>query len=150
MPEKSHLRPFFARVGGVFMSAQKTEHYQLHQWDPGDDFLRAEFNENFAALDKSVRIVFGSYTGDGAAERTISLGFTPKAVLLLTSHGTTWGGREVYGGLALTDHPSKATYNQTVPVVKIVPGGFQVYVFDGTFYVKSNVTNYSFHYLAIY
>ncbi len=29
------------------MSTKKTQNYQLHQWEATDDFLRAEFNENF-------------------------------------------------------------------------------------------------------
>ena len=33
------------------MSTNKSEHLNLHLWEPEDDFLRTEFNENFAALD---------------------------------------------------------------------------------------------------
>ena len=33
------------------MSTKKTRNYQLHQWEPADNFLRAEFNENFTKLD---------------------------------------------------------------------------------------------------
>ena len=82
-----------------------TAHYQLHQWEPEDSFLRTDFNEDFAKIDgalggkaeqsavdtlaeqvagKSV-LVTGSYTGDGEASRTIELGFSPKAVLLASS-----------------------------------------------------------------
>jgi len=77
------------------MSTNKTGNYNLHSWVPGDDFLREEFNENFAAIDaalgvlagdapkcKKLRIVTGSYTGNERSPRTIALPFTPKAVYL--------------------------------------------------------------------
>jgi len=73
------------------MSTNKTANYNLHSWVPGDDFLRAEFNENFALIDgalgemprnKKLRVVTGSYTGDSSGSRTIALPFTPKAVML--------------------------------------------------------------------
>lgn len=36
------------------MSTNKSEHLKLHLWEPEDDFLRTEFNENFSALDGAV------------------------------------------------------------------------------------------------
>ena len=75
--------------------ANYTEHYQLHQWEPEDDFLRTDFNEDFAKIDAALGekadaaalaekcgAVTGTYTGDGAGSRTISLGFVPRAVIL--------------------------------------------------------------------
>jgi len=77
------------------MSTNKTQHYHLHAWEPSDDFLRAEMNENFAAIDAAIcretgvldglikaetaartqavenlngrkaEVVAGTYTGDG-------------------------------------------------------------------------------------
>ena len=49
--------------------ANYTEHYQLHQWEA-------------AALAEKCGAVTGTYTGDGAGSRTISLGFVPRAVIL--------------------------------------------------------------------
>ena len=54
------------------MSTKKTQNYQLHQWEATDDFLRAEFNENFGKLDEAARVVVGTYAGDNAESRTIS------------------------------------------------------------------------------
>ena len=75
--------------------ANYTEHYQLHQWEPTDDFLRTDFNTDFAKIDAALGekadaaalaekcgAVTGTYTGDGAGSRTISLGFVPRAVIL--------------------------------------------------------------------
>ena len=36
------------------MSTNKSEHLKLHLWEPEDNFLRTEFNENFSALDGAV------------------------------------------------------------------------------------------------
>ena len=60
------------------MSTGKTQNYQLHQWEATDDFLRAEFNENFTKLDdvlktglsgqeaglgEKIGVVIGTYAG---------------------------------------------------------------------------------------
>ena len=36
------------------MSTNKSEHLNLHLWEPEDDFLREEFKENFTAIDRAV------------------------------------------------------------------------------------------------
>ena len=101
--------------------ANYTEHYQLHQWEPEDSFLRTDFNEDFAKIDGALggkaeqsavdtlaeqvagksELVTGSYTGDGEASRTIELGFSPKAVLLASGSGPINYTSSRYGGLAL-------------------------------------------------
>ena len=87
------------------MSTNKSEHLNLHLWEPEDDFLRTEFNENFTALDGAVKTVttavskaqstadaaqtaadvspyaVGSYVGTGTAV-TVTLGFRPKFVII--------------------------------------------------------------------
>lgn len=68
------------------MSANKTQNFGLHVWEAGDDFLREEFNENFAAIDDGLldmQIVTGLYKGTGSATQDIVLGFRPRAVLVL-------------------------------------------------------------------
>ena len=72
----------------------------------GDDFLREEFNENFAKLDgEAAWVVFGSYVGAyESAKQTVSrieLGFQPKAVMVVPERGScsNSGGRS-YDGIA--------------------------------------------------
>ena len=36
------------------MSTHKTPNYKLHKWESQDDFLRTEFNENFAKIDAEI------------------------------------------------------------------------------------------------
>lgn len=82
--------------------ASYTSNYQLHQWVPEDNFLRTDFNEDFAKIDAALgekagveelaevqtmagnkcRVVIGSYTGNGASSQTINLGFRPKVVVV--------------------------------------------------------------------
>ena len=67
--------------------ADYTEHYQLHQWQPQDPFLRTDFNEDLQKIDTALGelkettagqssalaqkgnslIVQGSYTGNGTS-----------------------------------------------------------------------------------
>lgn len=104
------------------MSQNQTERYGLHLWEPSDDFLRVEFNENFKALDGALgdksEVVFGSYYGDDTENRVIQLGFTPKCVIM---PNTQWGFPyygDVDGGVFFPE--------TDIPNFKIVPGGFQV------------------------
>lgn len=90
--------------------ANYTPNYGLHQWEPGDDFLRTDFNADFAKLDAALqakadkpalaqkadqtaledvqaiaegrcRVVTGSYVGDGTNSKAINLGGRPKALI---------------------------------------------------------------------
>ena len=69
---------------GIFME-NYTEHYQLHQWESEDSFLRTDFNADFAKIDGAIaacsHTVKGSYTGNGSY-LTVELGFRPAAVLV--------------------------------------------------------------------
>ena len=111
--------------------ANHTEHYGLHQWEPGDSFLRTDFNEDHAKLDAALaglqsgkcEVTFGTYTGDGAAQRTIGLGFTPKAVLVESANGMRLVNAGMLGGLAL---PGKPVCSGIYTALSIDTGGFQV------------------------
>jgi len=69
------------------------------------------------------QIGYGTYTGDGAATRTILLGITPKWVLVTNKYGQvgTWYMSEnICGGLAVENSPLDGD------TLKVVSGGFQV------------------------
>ena len=134
------------------MSTNKTQNYALHAWEAGDDFLRAEFNENFAAIDEALHdhVVAGAYTGDGTKERLMELGFTPRAVLILPQDGKIYNNNYYLGGLAVMD--SSIQYNSHISCT-IVEGGFELsHDSYGSSYTTVISTNYSgkiYHYLAI-
>ena len=108
--------------------ASYTTNYGLHQWEGADDFLRTDFNTDFGIIDGAlgdkVEMIVGSYTGDGAETRVISLGVTPRAVLLECMDGNR--GAYCPGGLAVTDGPVRYSSNALPLALSIVEGGFQV------------------------
>lgn len=128
------------------MSTNKTENYQLHRWEPEDDFLRQEFNENFAKLDRSARMIFGTYQGtaaDFSGSQRIELGVRPLAVLTLPSKGVSPNGNNYsYGGIA----------GQEMPMDKAV------LTLDDTGFTVSNAYNwhclnsegYNYYYIVLY
>ena len=88
--------------------ANYTEHYQLHQWEGSDSFLRTDFNEDLAKIDNALNqlagstlhIASGSYAGTGEAgaehPNQLTFGFVPKMVVL-----TVDAGQELENGTVL-------------------------------------------------
>ena len=148
------------------MATNHTTNYALNLWEANDKFVREEFNENTTKLDAAlkthdsavaaiqttlsgmVKLAVGHYTGDGAATRFISTGFTPQAVLVFLTKGYTYSssdyGSACYGGLAVTEHPSGKSSTATV---QIVSGGFNVAYQANN--VRSNEQNESYNYIAL-
>ena len=163
------------------MATNYTSNYQLNQWEPTDQVLRTDFNADNAKLDAAIaelesgkadqsalsalsstvtslslnltKLTFGSYVGNDEASRTISLGFTPKAVLVFTSFGATDDGFEYsrphYGGLAFMDHPIQSKSSSKL-VLQVVPNGFSVaYESAGTGdRILSNEMGVTYYYIA--
>ena len=141
------------------MASNYTEHYGLCQWEATDQVLREEFNEDNRKVDEALsnmasalsKIVTGSYVGNGAGTRTISLGFTPKAVYVCHESGQTFNcnGNYCYGGLALNGKPVKSEPGASV--VKIVSSGFEVHydIANTKGRLMSNAEGYTFYYAAL-
>ncbi len=134
---------------GKTMSTNKTKNYQLHSWEAADDFLREEFNENFAALDEVIHeqpitgSYIGTYAGSGSMtpeDQTITLGFTPRIVLVVIQAGNM---ENYTGGLAFQDSPVK--FNSRV-TVSIIENGFQAHSDAGC--VGANSSGKLYHYIA--
>lgn len=123
------------------MAANRTQRYGLHLWEPGDNFLREEFNENFEALDAVPEAVTGTYTGDGAFSQSITLGFQPRLVLV-TSRGNTSSG---YAAVAVPGGDGYA-HNGGV-ALQVTEEGFAVFI--GRQYVFTNETDRRYYYLAV-
>ena len=106
----------------------------------------ADFNRDNLRLDGALpKIAVGFYTGDGNASRLISLGFTPRAVLVMQNSSeifTQFGA--VFGGLAVTDSPTYYTKN----IITIESTGFKVYS-DGGDRACTNQSGCTYNYLAL-
>ena len=100
--------------------------------------ISAEKMDNIENGISSLDRVMGTYVGNGAASRTISLGFTPSAVFVCDEDGSTRYGddsRYYNGGLAVMGSPVKTGVVSTVdPVTTVnefvlaaVTDGFMVY-----------------------
>ena len=105
-------------------------------------------NSAVSALETKIEakctVVIGTYQGDGAASRIISLGFTPKALLVsCTTNGTQYSG-DCFGGLVT---PGIAAHSSRSVGLKIVDGGFEVYNYPASS-VYTNGSAYRFVYLA--
>ena len=153
-----------------------TTNYNLSQWSKSDQVLMEDFNADNAKIDAALaqkaeasalaalaqtvegkaRIAVGSYTGDGAESRFISVGFTPRAVLLMTAYGNAGSGSGVgihtSGGLAVTGSP--LIFNsggQIHNAAEIADGGFNVtYIYINSDYtVSTNAARTVYNYLAI-
>lgn len=105
-------------------------------WDKIDKYAKDTNTLANSALSKANSIFYyGTYTGDGTKNRTINLGFTPNAVLVLQNGE---GVRDVSsntahnGGLALTGSPVQYDWyvhednKGTSTVVAITTNGFIV------------------------
>ena len=95
-------------------------------------------------------LVTGTYTGNGAESRLISLGFQPKALLVMTERGypAIPYTDDYYGGLALPGNPVclKTVYG-TDYILTIESKGFQVY-YNRDKYILSNQLETTYYYLA--
>ena len=83
--------------------ANYTEHYQLHQWEPEDPFLRTDFNEDLQKIDVAIagqgdcKIVYGTYIGTGGygpdspcvLDFAESLGQAPSLLIVRSSVGVS-------------------------------------------------------------
>lgn len=123
-----------------------TTRHSLPQWSKDDRIQMADFNNAMATLDAAVpKIVTGTYNGNGTASQTISLPFTPKAVLVVDSMGKMCIADSyyfAYGGLAVTGANSSA--------VSITTNGFIASYNTSTNPRQyTNNSNATYFYLAI-
>ena len=101
--------------------------------------------------------VFGTYTGDGTQGRTISLGFTPRAVILCDNYGNMHDDINGYiGGIAIGNHgccsqrgstSSAESYDDYYTTLMIVNNGFKVNYYSEN-NVYSNASGRTYRYIA--
>ena len=101
--------------------------------------------------------IFGTYTGDGTQGRTISLDFTPRAVILCDNYGNMHDDINGYiGGIAIGSHgccsqrgstSSAESYDDYYTTLMIVNNGFKVNYYSEN-NVYSNASGRTYRYIA--
>ena len=144
------------------MATNSSEHLGLHLWEPTDQVLRTEFNQNWTKIDTAVGevqstaeavadaftpdnmpYVTGTYTGDGSTtNRTINLGFKPKFVIITGSSRSTTAASEQILRFALVG-PSGAS----TTLAGLTNTGFSV-TNSGFQYPQLNVNGNVYAYIA--
>ena len=129
----------------------------LHLWEPTDQVLRTEFNQNWTKIDTAVNAaqetaeaaqsaaeqrpyVIGSYTGNGGTQ-SITLGFQPSFVIITAQPANSRDTAfiAVSGG---SEAASTLSFTETGFTVMVTPTSYETYPLtnqNGTFY----------HYLAL-
>ncbi len=126
-------------------SSYKTEHLGLNRWIGSDKPKRADFNEDNILIDTAFAehladhtthttqeekqlwntpFAAGSYAGNNAAARTISLGFTPRAVCV-SAVGVAPIGMNLNGEVFVRS--GFATAVGSTKAVELTQGGFLVH-----------------------
>ena len=96
-----------------------------------EDSTDEKIDELTTVINAKSEIVFGTYTGNGNADRFISLGFTPVAVEVYAGDGgqydSSGSSRYYFGGLALKSYPCRYDgTNGNFYIIKIDGNGFYV------------------------
>ena len=139
----------------------KTTNYQLNQWAKSDRVLMDDFNSDNqkidAALGEKCSVVFGTYTGDGAASKFVALPGAAKAVCVWPIEGERCNSdRNVWSARATANTPQTLGYATHAPCLSISESGFTVYYrtgvstrggSDGAIY--TNYPKEAFAYIAI-
>ena len=139
------------------MATNASEHLGLHLWEPTDQVLRTEFNQNWTKIDTAVNAaqetaeaaqsaaeqrpyVIGSYTGNGGTQ-SITLGFQPSFVIITAQPANSRDTAfiAISGG---SEAASTLSFTETGFTVMVAPTPYETYPLtnqNGTFY----------HYLAL-
>lgn len=137
--------------------ATYTANYGLHQWVPGDNFLRTDFNTDFQKIDAGIKaalstaqgkaeIVTGTYTGDGTQNRLINLGFQPRAVLIEKYSGDRGNTAQVHAGLTIQG--GAMANRDGDAAAAIAQDGFNI-TYNATTGMNTNISGTTYYYLAV-
>lgn len=109
---------------------------------------KAERTELVRVETEAAHIFAGSYTGDGNETQKINLGFTPKAVLVITQYGELDFNGYCHGGLALEGKPLYSSMGLREPAVEIVSGGIEVHYIESGTRVFANESGKTYYFIA--
>ena len=111
--------------------------------ESADSALSTRVSSLESAVPQKCQIYIGTYTGDGATSRTISLGFRPKAVLVYCEGYIGYNDGRIQGGLILDGTPM--TFSSAYqPAAEIISSGFIVRSNDQRHQMNINQVSYSY------
>ena len=111
--------------------------------ESADSALSTRVTSLESAVPQKCQIYIGTYTGDGATSRTISLGFRPKAVLVYCEGYIGYNDGRIQGGLILDGTP--LTFSSSYqPAAEITSNGFTVRSNDQRHQMNINQVFYSY------
>lgn len=84
-----------------FIAIENAARSEASTRSSGDLNLQNQINAHTTQLAAKCEVVFGSYSGNGQASQFISLGFSPKAIIVAQSDGTMINGNRIQGGFVL-------------------------------------------------
>lgn len=103
-----------------------------------DNNLQKQINTHTTQIAVKSEFVMGKYSGDNTTERTISLGFTPKVVIVSDNGGRMIVLNYITGGIVTEQN------NPSTGALQICSGGFKVRYSDAERYLtNSSSSNYS-------
>lgn len=103
-----------------------------------DSNLQSQIDTHTSQIAAKSEFVMGTYSGNDEYERTISLGFTPRVVIVSDKGGSMQSLNYITGGIVTTSN------NPSSGALKICTGGFQVCYSDASrILTNSSSSNYS-------
>ena len=133
-----------------------TTNYGLCQWGSGEPLLRAQLNGALAQVDTGLAqaqqtadskcaIVIGTYVGNGEADRTLSLGFRPAAMVVEEESGER-SLPYLNGGVILSQRGMTNSYGATATLTN---DGLTLHgVYGNPDFLALNRMGHTFHYIA--
>ena len=120
-----------------FIAIENAARSEASTRSSGDLNLQNQINAHTTQLEAKCEVVFGSYSGNGQASQFISLGFSPKAIIVAQSDGTMINGNRIQGGFVLPGASGG---------VAIEGLGFRALYSDDRYW--TNVYNRQYYYIA--
>ena len=153
--------------------ADYTEHYQLHQWQPQDKFLRTDFNEDLQKIDTALEalrnstteqstalaqkgnslIVQGSYTGNGTSgsAHKSKLTFDRPPLLIIICPHVQYSRSELDRFVLLRNAPWSFTItNSANSTCTITWSGNSVSWYGYNDFYQANRNGEIYHYIAFF
>ena len=100
-----------------------------------DTNLQNQINTHTTQIAAKCEVYFGSYTGNGASSRLISIGFAPKLLICASSDGQILTGNRILGGIV---------FPNTTGGIALEGNGFRVQYSSDEYWNNSNGSTYYF------